>query len=393
MDQQRSPKGTRAAGRFAGTWPGIAHEAQDWRGEPYESALVPEIAGIVPVLTTRTQALVEQATMDMVRFDAELGEDAPAAALLVQGEAAASSRIENINAGAHEIALALLAGIWEAPDTSASRVSANVRAHQTAVDLSEDLSLKSIAVIHFALLELSDRDIAGGYRTSPGWIRGTSPLGADYVPPGPNRVLPGMNDLVNFMDRDDIPVLTQAAVAHAQFETIHPFADGNGRAGRAIVHALLQAKGITRDVTVPLSAGLMAAGARTYFAALDEYRAGNITPIVELFAEASLRATHLARELVQNITSIEKGYRSRTGEAPPSVRSLLWVLPRWPAVTAETLAENGAVSLPTAYRAIGQLEAAGILVEARKVRGASAWVAPDMIAAMDEFSERSRLRH
>ena len=111
------------------------------------------------------------------------------------------------------------------------------------------------------------------YREARKWIRGNSPHTAEFVPPHPSRVLPAMDDLVAFMRRDDILALTQAAIAHAQFETIHPFADGNGRSGRAIVSALLRAKGITRNVTVPVSAGLLT-DTGAYFDALGEYREG-----------------------------------------------------------------------------------------------------------------------
>ncbi len=80
---------------------------------------------------------------------------------------------------------------------------------------------------------------------------------AEFVAAAPPRIARAMADLVDFMARDDLPALAQAAVAHAQFETIHPFPDGNGRTGRALVHALLRAKGVTRHVTVPVSGGLL----------------------------------------------------------------------------------------------------------------------------------------
>lgn len=84
---------------------------------------------------------------------------------------------------------------------------------------------------------------------------------------------------MDFMRRDDIPALTQAAIAHAQFETIHPFEDGNGRTGRAMVGALLRNKGVTEKVTIPISSGLLT-DLRSYFEALSRYRDGEIQLIV-----------------------------------------------------------------------------------------------------------------
>ncbi|MCW4467333.1 Fic family protein [Glutamicibacter sp. MNS18] len=94
-----------------------------------------------------------------------------------------------------------------------------------------------------------------------------------------------MTDLVGFMQRDDIPALTQAAIAHAQFETIHPFPDGNGRTGRALVGPILRNKGITEKVIIPVSSGLLT-DTKAYFDALGSYREGDIEPIVEMFAES-----------------------------------------------------------------------------------------------------------
>jgi Fic family protein len=97
-----------------------------------------------------------------------------------------------------------------------------------------------------------------GWRNEQVWIGGgISPHTAEFVPPVHGRIQHFIDDLMRFIDRDDLPVLAQIAIAHAQFETIHPFVDGNGRTGRALVQSLLRAKGVTVSTTVPLSAGLL----------------------------------------------------------------------------------------------------------------------------------------
>jgi len=421
MDQARDHRGIPTGVRFAGTshsepdttlsgetaWPGITYEEYPWETDPdrgayrrqrllargpYEAAVVPEIAGLAPAIDSRTQALVEEAIMEMVRFDAELGRDAATfAPLLLRSESASSSQIENLTAGARKIALAQLGDISSA---NASLIASNVRALQAAIDLSEDLTVENIAVMHHALLHSSDQSIAGEYRDGQVWIRGNSPHTAEFVPPHQNRVLPAMDDLVSFMQRHDIPALTQAAIAHAQFETIHPFADGNGRTGRAIVSALLRAKGVTENVTVPVSSGLLT-DTRLYFDALGSYREGNTQPIVERFAESAVRAVDNGRQLVADIESAKESYQERLAGGPSSIRKVLELAPREPALTAEMVAEHAGTSLATAYRAVERLEAAGILASTGKIRGTSVWVAPDIIAALDAFADRSgrRTRH
>ncbi|MGH3265805.1 MAG: Fic family protein, partial [Trebonia sp.] len=122
------------------------------------------------------------------------------------------------------------------------------------------------------------------------WIGGSSvsPHGASFVAPHHSWVEPAIDDLVAFIQRTDLPLLTQVAIAHAQFETIHPFNDGNGRTGRALCHAMLRHGGATTRTTVPVSAGLLA-DTDAYFTALTGYRAGDPSPIAGRFGEAAKR--------------------------------------------------------------------------------------------------------
>jgi Fic family protein len=388
-------------------WPSISHEEHPWAADaepgtsrrqrllargPYEAAIPAEIAGLDPQVDSRTQSLVEAATVEMVRFDAELGqESAPFAALLLRSESASSSQIENLTAGARKI---LLAQLGDRSSPNAVLIASNVDAMEAAIALSEDLSVQNIGAMHHTLLASSDQVIAGEYRASQVWIRGNSPHSAEFVPPHHGRVMAAMEDLVEFMRRDDIPALTQAALAHAQFETIHPFADGNGRTGRAIVSALLRAKGVTEKVTIPVSSGLLT-NTRLYFDSLGDYRQGNILPIIERFAESSMLAVENGRLLAEDIRTAQKEFVAKIGSAQESVLKVLELLPREPAITAEMAADYAKVSQATAYRAVQRLEAAGVLTPAGKVRGVSVWLARDIIAALDDFAARAgrRVRH
>ncbi|MCB9389668.1 MAG: Fic family protein [Acidimicrobiia bacterium] len=107
--------------------------------------------------------------------------------------------------------------------------------------------------------------IRGKIRTEQNWIGGTSwgPLNAEFVPPPPDMLPMLLEDLVEFCNRADLPAVVQAAVAHAQFETLHPFADGNGRAGRCLIHIILGRRGMEGPLRPPISLGL-AADKRSY---------------------------------------------------------------------------------------------------------------------------------
>ncbi len=161
--------------------------------------------------------------------------------------------------------------------------------------------------MHAALLGDSDPGIVGGWRTQQVWIGGGdySPHDAAFVPPHHDRVPAAMDDLIVFLGREDVEPLAQAAVAHAPFDTIHPFPDGSGRVGRAMVHSLMRSKRITRNVTIPVSAGLLT-NLDSYFDALTEYRLGRPEPIVRLMAEASFSSIANGRTLVSDLRSVRR---------------------------------------------------------------------------------------
>jgi hypothetical protein len=164
--------------------------------------------------------------------------------------------------------------------------------------------------MHAALLGQQDSSICWERgATRQVWIGSSNygPHTARFVPPHHARVPAAIADLTIFMQRNDLAVLPQAAIAHAQFETIHPFPDGNGRTGRAIVHCLLRGKRLTRRVTVPVSAGLLTDTDR-YFDALMAYRSGDTSPIVERFAAASFDSVVNGRQLVGELRAIRAAW-------------------------------------------------------------------------------------
>lgn len=396
----------------------VGWESHPWRREPdhgasrrgqlaargpYRAALPVVIAESAPQVVSGLQAEAEDAVRELTRFDAEVtaiagrravreGDDAdtelaPLASVLLRTESASSSEIEGITAGVRALAMA---AIDAKAGPNARLVSANAAAMQRAVALADDISVDAILAVHQALLDRHPYAAPGRLREQQVWIgsNALSPHTASFVPPHHTRVPAALDDLVAFVRRVDLPVLVQVAIAHAQFETIHPFNDGNGRAGRALVHAMLRRAGVTRTLTVPVSAGLLT-DISGYFGALTAYREGYVEPIVHQFVNASFRAISNGRLLVDDLENVRARWSEvLTARRGSAARRLLPHLLNQPAVNVAFVKDATGVALSAAQRAVEQLEDAGILARVGGHQRNRVWIAPDAIDALDAFAER-----
>ncbi len=388
-------------------WPRLEFEAHEWvprltfagreaafdRARPYLAAVPLEIAERSLSIGASTAALMAEATAEIARFDGESGGDlGPFDALLLRSESAASSQIEHLTASARAVLMA------ESGDTSrmdATIIAANTGAMRAALELADSLDEAAIIEMHRALLGSSQPTMVGAFRSEQVWIggRSTSPHTASFVPPHQDRVLSAMADLVRFMQRTDIAPFVLAMVAHAQFETIHPFPDGNGRTGRALIHAVLRHTSVTRTLTVPVSAGLLADTA-SYFAALDAYRAGDVDPIIVRASDAAFAAIHNGRQLREDLRHVNERWQAliKDVRSDSVVRRIVAGLPQMPVVDGVTVAALHHVSLPTAQDAIKRLAELGVLVRANGGLRFRKWIASDVTDALDRFAERSQRR-
>ncbi|MEP6815888.1 MAG: Fic family protein [Marmoricola sp.] len=370
---------------------------------PYQAAVPASIAEAEVRINAALQAEAEDAVREITRFDAEItaiaerraareGDDAatelaPLASVLLRTESASSSEIEGVTAGARALAMA---AIEAKAGPNAQLVTANVTAMQRAVELADKISVDSILAAHQALLDEHEYAAPGVLRDQQVWIGSSalSPHTASFVPPHYTRVPGALDDLITFVQRVDLPVLVQVAIAHAQFETIHPFNDGNGRIGRTLVHAMLRHSGVTRTLTVPVSAGLLT-DTSAYFRALTDYREGNLETIVLQFINASFRAIGNGRQLVDDLETVYEGWSERLASRRGSAaRRLLPHLLSQPAVNVAYAEAATGVALSAAQRAMEQLEEAGILKRAGGGQRNRAWIAQDVIDALDAFAER-----
>lgn len=383
-------------------WPALTWEEHDWISKippqmmsakvrkrhsgSYRSAVVPVIAELTPRLPVAAASVAEEASIEIARFDAELGaEVAPFASVLLRSESASSSLIENLTSGAKAIALAELGSTEK---RNATEIVGNVAAMKAALNLADRLDQSAILAMQRALVGEHDRGIAGRWREEQVWIGGDSfgPHGAEFIAPHHTHIPALMDDLVRFTGRTDLPLLSQAAIAHAQFETVHPFADGNGRTGRALIHSMLRGHGLTRNVTVPVSAGLLT-DTRGYFDALTAYREGNPAAIVEKLAQASFTAVFTGRELVAELRRIRASWnekiRARRGAG---AWRLADALIRQPVVDAATVAAALDVTPENALRAITPLVEAGVITEFTGFARNRMWQSAEVLSALDAFA-------
>jgi len=387
------------------SWPAVQYVEQSWppanstpnplwsnrkrranRGT-YPLAQVPAIASLSIPLTQASASAIQSTTDDMTRFDAQYQGGAPFSAVLLRSESSASSEIEHLTANARRISLARL-GDTSRPN--AALIARNTIALEAALQLADNLNIDALLSMHQALLGEADPDHAGQIRDQQVWIGGDSPVTAMFVPPPPMEVPAALEDLVEFMARTDLPALAQAAIAHAQFETVHPFTDGNGRTGRAVVSAILRARGTTRNFTVPLSSGLLT-NTGTYFEALNEYRTGNITPIIEEFVAAAHSAMANTQVLLHDLDQVRDSILGTASRVTTNLRAIATLCTTEPAFTAR-MVEQLNIPISSAYRILDKLVDQEILRTEQKIYGQSVWSVRALTDALDDFAARAGRR-
>jgi Fic family protein len=200
-------------------------------------------------------------------------------------------------------------------------------------------------------------------------------------------VRPLLDDLLDFINLDDLPAIAQAAIVHAQFETIHPFGDGNGRVGRCLIHVILRRRGLTPLFVPPISV-LLATNARRYIAGLVDFREGRTDDWIGVFADATKAAADAAKRLSAQIDTLLADLLHRAG-SPRSdsvARKIVLGLPAQPVVSADTAAARYDVTPTAARSALNRLEEASVLVPTRVGRRRDReWINDDLFQLLDTF--------
>jgi len=356
----------------------------EWRGRPVIAFVPVCLRDLEPLSTAamRAAALAEGA---LIAVDDRLhsGLEVPAR-LLLRAEGVASSRIEEIHAPAAEIAVA---DADNAVGGSAGWIAGNLRAIDAALAHTGDLDADDLRAWHRLLMAHSELDasLIGSWRDRLGWIGGPSPHRAAHVPPPPELIGGAMADLLAFLRRTDLDPVTQAAIAHAQFETIHPFADGNGRIGRILIGWVLRRR-LGLLVPPPVS-GTFLRDRGGYLSGLTLYREEGPDPWLRWFAGAVERTARSTETILTAILELAGGCTDRLSgvRADAAARKLLPHLTTHPALDVATAAALANVTEQAARAALNELAARGILRDAtptenqRPGRPRRWWVAGELL--------------
>jgi Fic family protein len=282
-------------------------------------------------------------------------------------------------------------------DTNARSVLGHVDALRAAIRIGESVApfqTADILEIHRALFERAPEPwsrMAGRVRDGLVWVGSptSTPVTAEFVGPPAAMVPHLLEDLVAFMNRTDVPALMQAAVAHAQFETIHPFPDGNGRVGRCVIHALLARSGLA-NVLVPVSS-VFAAEPRGYVRGLTEYRQGELGLWVERFTDAVAIATGIVARIEADLGTLIADWRGRLAGTRSDAADwrLIDALLAQPVLNVAAATDVADVSFNAAEAALERLATCGVVttVGGRRHRE---WAATEVIAIMSDADARLR---
>ena len=390
-------------------WPAIGSETLPWDRDVDELQLLPKSArrkirstydaavplkiaerSIVPppALTARISELL----VSIARFDAEQarrGYDLPA--LLLRSESSASSQIERLTSSVRNVALAELCE--DAPQ-NARLIAGNVAAMREALASEGDLSLDMILDVHRSLINWSGESFGGELRQEQVWVGGTaySPHGAQYVPPAWSRVEEYLADIIAFANRDDIDPIAQAAVVHAQFETVHPFIDGNGRTGRTLLHKMLRRAGVLSCATLPVSAGLLH-NIDSYMESLAAYQQGDPVAVVEQLVDALELALVVGRLVAMRIDAVMEEWTQRfTERKGSSIYRLPPLLAVQPVVSTAYVAERLDITPRASQNLVNRACEYGVLRPIGNRHRGTYYQADGLIDVLEEASSLPSIR-
>lgn len=379
------------------SWPAnpAGQTVKERRGGIFQAFIPDLIADLDLELSGELASSLEDATRNLIELNTrspKLASLEAVARYLLRQESLASSRIEGLQLGARRIALADF-GQDSIGDSKAVDIVGNIDAMRIAVEIacrSEKIKPADILEIHRILLRFGrDEAIAGKWRTSQGWIGGVQPTHAAYVPPPHTEIPQLIGDLCGLLNRTDLPVVAQAAIAHAQFENIHPFPDGNGRVGRCLIHMVLKRRGTTPHFVPPISV-ILAARRNQYFAGLEDFRSDGLYRWVAFFADvvstAIRQTTHLSNLLDELECEWLKRFENKL-RSDSAARRIMTILPGQPILDVATVMRELNLSDRAAGNALNELETREVVrLIGAKVRG-RVWECPAVFELMNKFEK------
>ena len=391
------------------------YERRTWQHDPtlyaparfrsachYDVFLPEPLAGFAPTLAAATVGVVSDAERRLQRLGAGSAETLGALArLLLRTESIASSKVEGLQVDARDLAHGeARADTGGKLDPTTAEVLANIGAMELAIEeasSTDAFGRDQIVAIHRQLMTPApNARIAGRIRTLQNWIGGNdhNPCGADFVPPPPEHVEPLLADLCEAMTDESLPPLVQAALVHAQFETIHPFDDGNGRTGRTLIHVVLRRRGLA-EVFVPPISVVFARDRDRYIGGLTAYRDGEVDRWIETFATAAIQATDLATSYLDEVAQLTERWRAMLRAASnPRADAAAWtiidLLPAHPVITAAIAGAVTGRAKASIHNALEQLANAGVLAPVAGGRRNRSWEATGLLDLIADLESGER---
>ncbi len=357
----------------------------------YESVIPDELCAFDAPFSADLTGVVSDAETGVHRLNAHaLPALAPLARLLLRTESIASSKVEGMQVNARDLARAeaRLETGGKAGSTAAE-ILANIDAMELAIHRaagSSAVTVPDLVNIHAALMASApNQHVSGLVRTEQNWIGGNNynPCGASFVGPPPQEVARLLDDLCHAINDDALPPVIQAGLVHAQFEAIHPFLDGNGRTGRALIHVVLRRRGLTQLYVPPISV-VLASDKGSYIAGLNDYAKGDVEAWLTAFAAATAQSASLASRYLVQVQALQDHWRAmlRTA-ANPRADSVAWaiidVMPAHPMISVPVAVAATGRTKAVVNDALVQLEAAGVATRASQGNRNRIWEAAGLL--------------
>jgi Fic family protein len=268
----------------------------------------------------------------------------PIAMLLLRTEGIASSFIEGLRVSLVDVAAA---EIGDTTNATAKYIARNLTAVVEARGTSQRaITVRDVHNWHRRLMKGSNLppEMIGAFRKTQSWIGGTSPRDAALVPPPPELVAPLMDDLIEFINKEEIDPVSQAAIANAQFETIHPYGDGNGRIGRILI-GWIMAHRLDVALSPPVSV-FIARDPGGYLAGITMFRLGYLDRWVDWIASALQHSSEAADALIVRSDILLRIWLDRLADLrqDSTARKAVEILAEHPVVSSDLIAARLEVS-------------------------------------------------
>ncbi|MBL4747904.1 MAG: Fic family protein [Magnetovibrio sp.] len=344
-------------------------------GEDYTAYVPQNLPPVPPLAMDDLYPLLDQANTALGRLDGMsmvLPDSSLFLYMYIRKEAVLSSQIEGTQSSLSDLLLFETEEALGAPMDDVVEVSCYVSAMNYGLERLKDfpMSLRLIREIHAKLMDNArgGNKMPGEFRTSQNWIGGSRPGNARFVPPPPEQLMECLGAFEGFLHDENVklPALVKAALAHVQFETIHPFLDGNGRLGRLLITFILCMEGVLKEPLLYLSL-YFKANRQEYYDHLQSVReTGDWESWIKFFLtgviETATQATETAQAIIA-LFSTDRASIEASGKSTAGVLSVHQFLQHHP-ITNTTKIKNGCnVSLPTVLRSLTTLETLGIVRE------------------------------